>query len=114
METSETRALLVDDTRFDAHTPPGHHPERPERRVAARAGVRGAGARLDRVESRPATDDELARVHSARFIEALRASAGESGYLDPDTYVSSGSVDAGSVSRQGRSSRWSTPSSTAP
>jgi acetoin utilization deacetylase AcuC-like enzyme len=94
VEISETRALLVDDTRFDAHTPPGHHPERPERLVAARAGVRGASARFERVESRPATDDELARVHSPRFIEALSGLRGESGYLDPDTYVSAGSVDA--------------------
>jgi acetoin utilization deacetylase AcuC-like enzyme len=86
--------LLVDDTRFDAHAPLGHHPERPERLVAARAGVRSAaGATFHPVTPRPATDDELARVHERRFIDALSKLRGESGYLDPDTYVSAQSVD---------------------
>jgi acetoin utilization deacetylase AcuC-like enzyme len=85
--------LLVDDARFDAHSPLGHHPERPERLVAARAGVSSAGVALQRVTSRAATDDELARVHERRFIDALGRLRGESGYLDPDTYVSAESVD---------------------
>jgi acetoin utilization deacetylase AcuC-like enzyme len=85
--------LLVDDVRFDAHSPLGHHPERPERLVAARAGVSSAGVPLERVASRAATDDELARVHDRRFVEALGKLRGESGYLDPDTYVSAESVD---------------------
>jgi acetoin utilization deacetylase AcuC-like enzyme len=90
-----TTVLLVDDTRFDAHAPLGHHPERPERLAAARAGVEKAGAlvRLERVAARSATDDELARVHDPRFVEALGKLRGESGYLDPDTYVSPESVD---------------------
>jgi acetoin utilization deacetylase AcuC-like enzyme len=88
------RALLVDDTRFDAHVPLGHHPERPERLAAARAGARSARASYEPVAARPATDEELARVHDARFVEALSRLRGESGYLDPDTYVSAGSVDA--------------------
>ncbi|HEX4448297.1 MAG TPA: histone deacetylase [Polyangiaceae bacterium] len=90
------RALVVDDRRFDRHAPPGHHPERPERLVAARealAKVEGAGVRLERVESRGATDDELGRVHDPRFIEALARLRGERGYLDPDTYVSADSVE---------------------
>jgi acetoin utilization deacetylase AcuC-like enzyme len=92
---SETKgALLVDDTRFDAHAPLGHHPERPERLVAARAGVRtAAGAVFHPVTARSATDEELARVHERRFIDALGKLRGESGYLDPDTYVSAQSVD---------------------
>ena len=85
--------LLVDDARFDAHAPLGHHPERPERLVAARAGVAGAGVPLERVAARSASDDELARVHDPRFVEALAKLRGESGYLDPDTYVSAASVD---------------------
>jgi acetoin utilization deacetylase AcuC-like enzyme len=85
--------LLVDDARFDTHAPLGHHPERPERLVAARAGVRTAGVPFERVAARSATDDELTRVHDPRFIEALSKLRGESGYLDPDTYVSAQSVD---------------------
>ncbi len=87
-------ALLVDDTRFDAHAPLGHHPERPERLVAARAGIRAAaGVTFRPVTGRSASDDELGRVHERRFIDALSKLRGESGYLDPDTYVSAQSVD---------------------
>ncbi len=86
-------ALLVDDARFDRHAPPGHHPERPERLFAARAGLQGAPATFTRVPARPATDDELALVHDPRFVAALAKLRGESGYLDPDTYVSAESVD---------------------
>src|ERR1700690_741712 len=82
-------ALLVDDTRFDAHAPPGHHPERPERLVAARAGVRAAaGVTLPAVTARSAADEDLARVHDSRFIEALGKLRGQTVHLDPDTYVS--------------------------
>jgi acetoin utilization deacetylase AcuC-like enzyme len=90
-----TTVLLVDDARFDAHAPLGHHPERPERLAAARAGVEKAGAlvNLERVPARPASDEELSRVHDPRFVEALGKLRGESGYLDPDTYVSAESVD---------------------
>ena len=55
-------ALLVDDTRFDAHAALGHHPERPERLVAARAGVRGAaGVTFQPVAAQSARDEDLAR-----------------------------------------------------
>jgi len=85
--------LYVDDVRFDAHAPLGHHPERPERLAAARAGVKKAGVPLEPVAARPATDDELGRVHDPRFVEALSRLRGDTGYLDPDTYVSAQSVD---------------------
>jgi acetoin utilization deacetylase AcuC-like enzyme len=74
----------------------GHHPERPERLVAAREGIarrRAAGVEFAHVPSRMATDDELARVHDRRFVEALSKLRGETGYLDPDTYVSGESVE---------------------
>jgi len=87
------RALLVDDRRFDAHAPVGHHPERPERLVAARGAIRALGRRFDPVDARPATDEELARVHSPRFLESLATLRGEKGYVDPDTYVSPESVE---------------------
>ena len=64
-------ALLVDDARFDRHAPLGHHPERPERLLAARAGLQGVAATFEHVSCRPATDDELGRVHEPRFVAAL-------------------------------------------
>jgi acetoin utilization deacetylase AcuC-like enzyme len=90
------RTLLVDDARFDRHAPIGHHPERPERLTAARraiARVAATGTTFERIEPRAATDDELARVHDRRFVEALGKLRGERGYLDPDTYVSAESVE---------------------
>jgi acetoin utilization deacetylase AcuC-like enzyme len=90
------RALVVDDPRFDRHAPLGHHPERPERLVAAREAIAhasAAGAHFERVQPRAATDDELARAHDRGFVEALGKLRGETGYLDPDTYVSAESVE---------------------
>jgi acetoin utilization deacetylase AcuC-like enzyme len=104
------RVLLVDDPRFGRHVPPGHHPERPERLVAARAalaqlerpGHDGPQApdgpkavplvSFDRVAVREATNEELGRVHSPRFVEALAKLEGAQANLDPDTFVSPDSV----------------------
>jgi acetoin utilization deacetylase AcuC-like enzyme len=86
-------ALVIDDPRFDGHAPLGHHPERPERLIAARAAVAGAAARFEPTALRAATDAELARVHDPRFIERLSSLQGQKGYLDPDTYVSAHSVE---------------------
>jgi acetoin utilization deacetylase AcuC-like enzyme len=74
----------------------GHHPERPERLTAAREAVArqaAGGTVFERVASRPATDDELVRAHDRRFVEALAKLRGETGYLDPDTYVSAQSIE---------------------
>jgi acetoin utilization deacetylase AcuC-like enzyme len=93
---SGPRALVVDDPSFDRHAPVGHHPERPERLIAAREAVArqaAAGTHFDRVSSRLATDDELVRVHDRSFVDALAKLRGETGYLDPDTYVSAESVE---------------------
>ena len=57
---------------------------------------------------RPATDDELARVHDPRFIDALAELRGQSGYLDPDTYVSRRERRRSPGSPPARSSPWST------
>ncbi len=91
------KALLVDDARFDLHTAPGHHPERPERLTAARAAVAAVeseGIAFDRVAGRMATDEELSRVHEPAFVETLGKLRGRTGFLDPDTYVAPGSIDA--------------------
>jgi len=92
-ETAAPRALLVDDPRFDRHKAPAHHPERPERLQAARNALTKVAAAFDAVPARPATDEELLRVHEARFLEALEKMRGRSSRVDPDTYVSPESVD---------------------
>jgi len=87
---------LIDDPLFTEHHAPAGHPERAERLHAARAAVARADLHLKRVDlhARPATDDELGRVHTERYLRELGQAAGRSGYFDADTYYSEASVDA--------------------
>ena len=95
--SEDFRLWLVDDLRFDRHQPLGHHPERPERLAAARAGVNEAQnqaqLRFEKLEARSATDEELARVHGARYLDELAKVRGQRAYLDADTYVCPESID---------------------
>ncbi len=86
---------LLTDAAMDVHEAPGH-PERPDRRIAAAAGVRdAAGERLVEAVCVPASDDEIAAVHDARLIALLEEADRRGGaWLDPDTYVVAGSWDA--------------------
>jgi acetoin utilization deacetylase AcuC-like enzyme len=95
------RLLLVDDARFDAHAAGAYHPERPERLTAARAAALKAPIAWDRVAAREATNEELERVHAASFIARLEKLRGARGYLDPDTYVAPGSVEAARLAAGG-------------
>ena len=86
---------LLTDADMDAHATPGH-PERPERRPAVAAGVRVA-AGVDLVEPAVEEIDEetLAATHDATYLAALAAAeAAGGGWLDPDTYLVSGSIRA--------------------
>ncbi|MEZ4359501.1 MAG: histone deacetylase [Kofleriaceae bacterium] len=87
----------VIDEVFVQHRAPAGHPERGARFEAASAALRDTGlaSRGRRIAVRPATDDELLRVHSERHLEELlRAVPGKSGWVDPDTYFSPGTWDA--------------------
>lgn len=48
---------------------------------------------LDVREPRPATDEELARVHTPAYLDSLAAVAGRSAMLDLDTYTSPESIE---------------------
>src|SRR5687768_649223 len=76
------------------------HPERPERVVAALQGIRnaGLGEAVTWVEPREATVEELALVHEAGYVEALRRFCERGGgQLDPDTAAVRESWDAALV-----------------
>jgi acetoin utilization deacetylase AcuC-like enzyme len=64
--------LLFDD-RFQRHLTTPTHPEKPARLDAVRAGLQAAGLfdRLPRIAPRPATDEELRRVHTPEYIARL-------------------------------------------
>jgi acetoin utilization deacetylase AcuC-like enzyme len=93
---SPTGLAIVDDPLLDEHRSPEPHPERPERLAAARRAVEAIAARSGRVNVplRSATDEELVRVHTARYIESLGRAAGTFTQFDEDTYSVPKSVDA--------------------
>jgi acetoin utilization deacetylase AcuC-like enzyme len=98
---ARARAVLVDDVRFDAHRSTGYHPERPERLFAARRAIDASAIDWSRVAARPASDDELGRVHDPRFVDELEKLRGQTMHLDPDTYVAPGSIDAARLAAGG-------------
>jgi acetoin utilization deacetylase AcuC-like enzyme len=83
---------LLTDAGMDRHTAAGH-PERPERRDAAAAGVLDAsGDAVVVSDVDAATNEELRLVHDPAYLELLAdADAQGGGWLDPDTYLVPGS-----------------------
>ena len=85
---------VVEDLRFRDHRGPAGHPERPERLAAVQAALDARTEPLERLSPRPATPDEVARVHSREHLERIREAVGNApSQLDPDTYVSPQSLD---------------------
>lgn len=86
---------LLTDAAADAHAWPGHA-ERPARREAVARGVRqAAGDRLVEPAVAEVDDATLTAIHNAEYLALLaRAEAAGGGWLDPDTYLVSGSVRA--------------------
>jgi acetoin utilization deacetylase AcuC-like enzyme len=75
----------------------GAHPERPARIGAVLDGIGDLhlGTDLEIVEPRPATREELVRVHDEHYLDELELfSRRGGGSLDPDTYVTGTSWDA--------------------
>jgi acetoin utilization deacetylase AcuC-like enzyme len=86
--------IVLSDSRFEEHVPPPGHPERPERAQVmssvARTWQQSGGVV---VVPRPATRDELSRVHDHAHLERIAATAGQAAMLDADTFTSSESVE---------------------
>jgi acetoin utilization deacetylase AcuC-like enzyme len=86
--------LSLSSPRFAQHITPAGHPERSERAhvfdtVAARRARAGGSV----IGPRPATEDELARVHEAAYLDRLAAQSGRPAMLDPDTFLSPDSLE---------------------
>lgn len=78
------------------HNRPGH-PESARRleTILDALDERGLRERIQPLEPRPASEDEVLRVHEHRHVERVRQAAQSGpGYLDPDTYVSRRSYEA--------------------
>ncbi|MBI1406799.1 MAG: histone deacetylase family protein [Caulobacter sp.] len=79
------------------HHPREGHAERSERLVAVLEALDdNAGLDLERFEAPLVDSDDLRRVHSPAYVEAMLAAAPSQGIvtLDPDTFLSPGSVTA--------------------
>jgi acetoin utilization deacetylase AcuC-like enzyme len=86
--------LLIASARFAEHVTPPGHPERPERAAvfeAVAVSHRAAGGAVD--EPRPATRDELSRIHTADYLDLIASTIGRPARLDPDTYTSPASFE---------------------
>ena len=107
--------VVISSPRFEEHTTPPGHPERPERARALHEGAerwRAAGGQVR--EPRPATRDELARVHTSEYLDLIESVRGRAAQLDPDTYTSPESVEiaelaAGAAIEAARLARAGTP-----
>jgi acetoin utilization deacetylase AcuC-like enzyme len=76
-----------------SHNPGEGHPERPERLRSVLAALEHADfATLDRRAAPLATNEQVVRVHSPHYVEAVLAASPASGriHLDPDTAMSPG------------------------
>jgi len=86
--------IIITSPRFYDHTTPSGHPERPERAEvfeAVAAGFSKTGGSVR--DARAATDEELALVHTPRYLTELAATRGQAAMLDPDTFTSPASYD---------------------
>ncbi|MFK7898430.1 MAG: histone deacetylase [Myxococcota bacterium] len=83
------RVRIVEDARYQHHIAPEGHPERPERLVAVGEAIDEFRDRATIVAPRPATPEEIARVHAHQMIDVLAdTQTAEPGHLDADTYYS--------------------------
>jgi acetoin utilization deacetylase AcuC-like enzyme len=85
---------LFTDPRMLDHAPPPRHPERPERlRAVLRQLERtGMDQACPRGIVRPATDEELLRVHTEDYLALVSAfEAQGGGAIEADTWISTGS-----------------------
>ncbi|EYF03070.1 histone deacetylase family protein [Chondromyces apiculatus] len=87
--------LLVSSSRLLEHDPGPEHPESPSRLRSVLAALTNLpeGAVL-RDPGRMATAEELGRVHTGAYLEAVLGQRGRACALDEETILSEGSVEA--------------------
>jgi acetoin utilization deacetylase AcuC-like enzyme len=78
------------------HTPPGRHAERPARLAAVSEALAASGLDLEPRGAPLVASEDLLRVHDEAYVAAIEAAAPASGVaqLDPDTFMSVGSLMA--------------------
>ena len=86
--------LILHSPQSENHVTPPGHPEQRARYAAVQAGLNGPD--LLHRDAPLADDADILRAHSARYLAKLRAVSPATGWvpLDPDTYLSPGSLKA--------------------
>jgi acetoin utilization deacetylase AcuC-like enzyme len=76
------------------HQPPAWHPDSPDRLTSIIATLKAAGLwdKVVHLAPRRAADGDILRVHTSAYLEQIRSCGACE--LDPDTYLSAGSLDA--------------------
>ncbi|MCW5892930.1 MAG: histone deacetylase [bacterium] len=92
---------LVFDDRMLAHDPGRGHPERPDRLRVLHDHLRDAHGFV-RLHARPATEAEIAQVHTPALVDRVAATAGRAHTMfDPDTHASARSWEAARLATGG-------------
>jgi acetoin utilization deacetylase AcuC-like enzyme len=87
---------VVVDRRYREHRGPAGHPERPERLAAVERAIEEQRDRLRWLPARPASDQEILRVHGPAHLALVEEAARQApSQLDPDTFVSPQSLEVG-------------------
>jgi acetoin utilization deacetylase AcuC-like enzyme len=98
MSAASASAAFVTHPDCLKHDMGAHHPERPARLSAIEDQLIASGIaqHLTRYEAPLATDEQLARVHPADYVRAIRDAAPQSGtvHLDPDTAMNRWTLQA--------------------
>lgn len=85
---------IYHDPSHPGHDPGGGHPERPERIEACIHAISAAGIQAEWLQPKAATRADLESVHDPSYLDALeRLGEGGGGWIDPDTYVTEGSLE---------------------
>lgn len=98
------RIGIVQDPRYLEHFTGALHPERPERLKVIQKMLHESGLlqKCVSLETREATEEEIARVHTKELIEQVKNTAKrDSTYLDADTHASRHSWEAAKLAAGG-------------
>ena len=92
---------VVIDPRYLEHDTGRGHPERPARIAVLEGAVRDRPG-IEQVEARPATAEELTRVHAEKYFDEVQSTRDRSAYaFDADTHTSPRSFDTACLAAGG-------------
>ncbi|MBW1807263.1 MAG: histone deacetylase [Deltaproteobacteria bacterium] len=97
------RTGIVSDPLYIKHDPGPGHPESPDRLRSVYSLIEQEGLMelIQEVAARPASQEEICRVHAPEYYQQILESEGQSVMLDPDTATSADSYRAAELAAGG-------------